>query len=208
MTAYVEIVTPWERMRSHGPRARCARMEGRRPRGGRRGRHGELGGFGGFLGRGPRAGRGDIRAAILALLSEQPMHGYQIMRELTERSAGVWRPSAGSIYPTLQLLQDEGLVRDEPSDGRRVFHLTDAGREAAAGAASERAPWDAVGEEGDETALELRDVARQVVFAARQVLQAGEPGQIAQAKDVLRETRRRLYAILAEDPTTPPDAAE
>src|SRR6266480_2634349 len=83
------------------------------------------GGFPGqFFGRGPRVGRGDVRAAILVLLAEGPKHGYQVMQELTERSGGMWRPSPGSIYPTLQLLEDEGLVRSAESDGRRVFELT------------------------------------------------------------------------------------
>ena len=114
--------------------------------GGRRGRrylrHHEHG-FPGFLGRGPRAGRGDVRAAILALLAEQPMHGYQIMRELGERSGGVWRPSPGSIYPTLQQLEDEELVRPETGDaGRRVFALTEAGQEAQKAAAGGPAPGD------------------------------------------------------------------
>jgi DNA-binding PadR family transcriptional regulator len=176
--------------------------------GGRRGRrylrHHEHG-FPGFLGRGPRAGRGDVRAAILALLAEQPMHGYQIMRELGERSGGVWRPSPGSIYPTLQQLEDEELVRPETGDaGRRVFALTDAGKEAQKAAAGGPAPWDEVGVEGDASALELRDLVGQVVNAARQVLHAGEASQIAQAKDVLRETRRKLYRILAEDVPEPP----
>jgi DNA-binding PadR family transcriptional regulator len=182
--------------------------------GGRRGRrylrHHEHG-FPGFLGRGPRAGRGDVRAAILALLAEQPMHGYQIMRELGERSGGVWRPSPGSIYPTLAQLEDEELVRPETGDGgRRVFALTDAGREAAEAAAAEGpAPWDEVGVEGDVTALELRDLVGQVVNAARQVLHAGESAQIAQAKDVLRDARRKLYRILAEDsPETPAGEAD
>jgi DNA-binding PadR family transcriptional regulator len=165
-------------------------------------------GFPGFLGRGPRAGRGDVRAAILALLAEQPMHGYQIMRELGERSGGVWRPSPGSIYPTLQQLEDEELVRAETGDaGRRVFALTDAGREAQAAAAGGPAPWDEVGVEGDVTALELRDLVGQVVAAARQVLHAGETAQIAQAKDVLRDARRKLYRILAEDAPATPEAA-
>ncbi len=165
------------------------------------------GGFPGFLGRGPRAGRGDVRAAILALLAEQPMHGYQIMRELGERSGGVWRPSPGSIYPTLQQLEDEELVRPETGDGgRRVFALTDAGREAQEAAAGGPAPWDEVGAEGDSSALELRDLVGQVVAAARQVLHAGEPAQIAQAKDVLRDARRKLYRILAEDSPETPEA--
>src|SRR5712691_12502137 len=91
-------------------------------------------GFGGpFFGRGPKVGRGDVRAAILALLAEDsPMHGYQVIQELTERSGGVWRPSPGSIYPTLQLLEDEGLVRSEEVEGKRVFHLTEAGTAEAA----------------------------------------------------------------------------
>ena len=131
---------------------------------------GREGGFPGFLGRGPRAGRGDVRAAILALLAEEPMHGYQIMRELGERSGGVWRPSPGSIYPTLQQLEDEELVRPETGDGgRRVFTLTDAGREAQSAAAGGPAPWEEVGAEGDASALELRDLVGQVMGAARQV---------------------------------------
>jgi DNA-binding PadR family transcriptional regulator len=157
-------------------------------------------GMSGFLGRGPRASRGDIRAAVLALLNEEPMHGYQIMQELAERSGGVWRPSPGSVYPTLQLLQDEGLVRGEDAEGgRRLFHLTDEGKAAAEAAAGEKAPWEAVGASRDEPALELRDLMAGVVTAARQVVHLGQAEQIAQAKEVLRDTRRRLYKILAED---------
>ncbi len=189
----------------HGPGGHGPGGHGRR---GRRYFQSREGGFPGFLGRGPRAGRGDVRAAILALLAEQPMHGYQIMRELGERSGGVWRPSPGSIYPTLQQLEDEELVRPETGDGgRRVFALTDAGREAQAAAAGGPAPWDEVGAEGDTSALELRDLVGQVVAAARQVLHAGEPAQIAQAKDVLRDARRKLYRILAEDSPEAPETA-
>src|ERR687889_266882 len=93
---------------------RCA------PRGGRH-RHG--------YGRGgPRARRGDVRAAVLALLDERPMHGYEMIKEIEERTGGIWKPSAGSIYPTLALLEDEGLVRGEESDGKRRFTLTDEGK--------------------------------------------------------------------------------
>src|SRR6478736_4656246 len=74
---------------------------------------------------GPRARRGDVRAAILALLAEQPMHGYEMIKEIEERSGGYWRPSAGSIYPTLQLIEEEGLITGEESDGKRRFSLTD-----------------------------------------------------------------------------------
>jgi DNA-binding PadR family transcriptional regulator len=195
----------------HGPGGFGPGGHGPGGRGGRRNRRymsGREGGFPGFLGRGPRAGRGDVRAAILALLAEEPMHGYQIMRELGERSGGVWRPSPGSIYPTLQQLEDEELVRPETGDGgRRVFTLTDAGREAQSAAAGGPAPWDGVAAEGDSTALELRDLVHQVMGAARQVLHAGEPAQIAQAKDVLRDARRKLYRILAEDSPEPSGTA-
>jgi DNA-binding PadR family transcriptional regulator len=139
--------------------ARCHRMTGHGHGRRGRGRHGRSHGMSGFFGgRGPRAGRGDIRAAILALLTEQPMHGYQIMNELAERTGGVWRPSPGSIYPSLQMLQDEGLVKSVDQDGRRVFELTEAGTEAASQASAEPKPWDAVAGEGDAEAVEVRDL--------------------------------------------------
>jgi DNA-binding PadR family transcriptional regulator len=169
----------------------------RRRRRGHRGPGGP-GGMRGFLGPGPRAGRGDIRAAILALLGESPMHGYQIMRELSERSGGVWRPSPGSVYPTLQLLQDEGLVSSTESEGRRIFELTGDGR-ATVEALETPAPWEAVADETESAAVELRDLVLQVMAAARQVVHAGDAGHLAQAKDVLIETRQRLYRILAGD---------
>ena len=98
-------------------------------------------------GRGPMVRRGDVRAAILALLAEEPMHGYQIIGQLRERSGGMWRPSAGSVYPTLQQLEDEGLVKAEEHDGRKVYALTEDGQKAAAEAAKNRAPWDMPGVE-------------------------------------------------------------
>jgi DNA-binding PadR family transcriptional regulator len=146
---------------------------------------------------GRRAGRGDIRAAILALLAEQPMHGYQIIQELTERTGGVWRPSPGSVYPTLQQLEDEELVREAASEsGKRVYELTDAGREQAAGAT---APWSAVGGESADALATLHDLVHQVMAATRQVAHAGTAAQLESAQEVLRDTRRRLYRLLAEE---------
>jgi hypothetical protein len=107
-----------------------------------------FGGGRGFGGRGSsgRAARGDVRASVIALLAEQPRHGYQIITEITERSGGAWTPSPGSVYPVLQQLQDEGLVRPEEADGRRVFHLTEAGEAYVAAHPDELAkPWEAVG---------------------------------------------------------------
>lgn len=181
--------------------------EARRGRGGppRRGHHGRGRRFvadptGSFFGRGPRAARGDIRAAILALLEEQPRHGYQIIQELDERTGGVWRPSPGSVYPTLQHLEDEGLVAGEDRDGKRVFTLTDQGREAVASRPdTEPKPWDQVGAAVDDALFDLRDIARQCAMAVRQVAHAGSAGQVEAAKKLLIETRRGLYRILAED---------
>ena len=157
-------------------------------------------GFGPF-GRGPRAGRGDVRAAILALLGEAPMHGYQVIQELSERSGGMWRPSPGSVYPTLQLLEDEGLVRSEEVEGKRVFHLTEAGKAQAAKRCPDTpAPWE-MGAEGEPFA-ELRTLGFGLVTAVMQVVQSGNEAQIQKAKEILSEARRSLYRLLAEDEPT------
>lgn len=152
-----------------------------------------------------RASRGDIRAGILALLAEQPMHGYQIIQELESRSGGLWRPSPGSVYPTLQLLEDEGLVTHEEADGKRVYSLTDEGRARAeeARAASKRPPWEMHVKGEDETALRLRKAAFQVGAAAMQAAHAGSEEQAAKALEVLADARRRIYAILAENGEEP-----
>ena len=91
-----------------------------------------------------RMGRGDVRTAVLALLAEKPMHGYQIIQQIEERSGGSWKPSPGSVYPTLQLLADEGLIRAEESNGRKTYSLTEEGREVADAAAEKSAPWEAL----------------------------------------------------------------
>ena len=178
------------------PAQRCRRDERVRFMTGRHGRR-HRGGFGPGYGFGRRAGRGDIRAAILALLAEQPMHGYQIIQELGERTGGVWRPSPGSVYPTLQQLEDEDLVRETASDsGKRVYELTDAGREQAASAP---APWAEVAGESEDALVALRELALQVLAATRQVAHAGTAAQLEAAQTILRDARRSLYRLLAED---------
>jgi DNA-binding PadR family transcriptional regulator len=184
----------------HRGRRRRARHEFLMMHGRRRGGHRGFGppGFDRmFFGPGRKAGRGDIRATILALLAEQPMHGYQIIQEVGERTGGAWRPSPGSVYPTLQQLEDEELVRTVPSDGRRVFELTDTGREQAAALPS-ATPWETAGD-GDDDLAALRDVAFQLLGATRQVAVAGSAKQIESAQAILREARRGIYQLLAED---------
>jgi DNA-binding PadR family transcriptional regulator len=154
-------------------------------------------------GRGPMVRRGDVRTAILTLLAEEPMHGYQIIQRLGQRSGGMWRPSAGSVYPTLQQLEDEGLVKGEERDGRKVFALTDDGRQTAGESAGSRAPWEMPG--ADE-ATSLYGQFRPLAAAVAQVSQVGSPETIAKAQAILMEARRSLYRLLADetgqDPTT------
>ncbi|HSI92935.1 MAG TPA: PadR family transcriptional regulator [Jiangellaceae bacterium] len=150
-------------------------------------------------GRGPRARRGDIRAAILAVLAERSANGYQIIQEIAERSDGVWKPSPGSIYPTLQQLEDEGLVRADEQGGRRVFHLTDAGRDYVESHPDEvAAPWQAMTPPEDDDEHDLKPLIGQAAAALWQILATGSAEQQARARAVLADTRRKLYGILAD----------
>jgi DNA-binding PadR family transcriptional regulator len=159
--------------------------------------------------RGPRAKRGDVRAAALALLAEEPRNGYQIIQEISERSGGVWRPSPGSVYPALQQLEDEGLIRAESGDGgRRGYVLTDEGEQYVAGHPDElRAPWDVVAGGTGGAALEMRSLLGQLGMAAFQVISAGTEAQQAQARKILTDSRKSLYRILAADEDDAGDAA-
>lgn len=159
-----------------------------------------FGGPGGFR-RGPRVRRGDVRAAILALLAEQPRNGYQLIQEIARRSGGVWRPSPGSVYPALAQLADEDLVRDRGTGNRRDFELTDAGRRYVEEHPEElAAPWANAAETVSDEPTELWQSLSAVHAAAVQVAQAGSAGQAAAARRVLDTARRDIYRILADDP--------
>lgn len=148
---------------------------------------------------GMRARRGDVRAAVLALLAERPMHGYEMIKELEERTGGAWTPSPGSIYPTLQLLEDEGLIHGEESEGKRRFTLTEEGRAAQAEKADETAPWDAVRAGADPEVVSLAASLRKLNHAASQVFRAADEAQQKRVRELLDETRRKIYAILGEE---------
>jgi DNA-binding PadR family transcriptional regulator len=185
---------------------------------GRRAAHPDTDGYGRFGGppflgrgrggpwdRGPRGGRGggrarrgDVRAAILALLTEKPMHGYEMIQELDQRTGGAWKPSPGSVYPTLTMLEDEGLVTAVETDGKRRYTLTAEGTAAVA----ERegpAPWEQVVSGADPAVFELKDVLGSTMAAVTQVFRAGTPAQQARAAEILTDTRRRIYEVLASD---------
>ena len=157
-------------------------------------------GFGPGGPRGRRMRRGNVRAAILLLLEEEPRNGYQVMQEIEQRSEGAWRPSPGSVYPAFQLLADEGLIRGEARDGGNVFELTDAGRAHVEENREKLGnPWEQAGEGMPEGMRELMHLAMQVGVATRQVTHHGSDAQRAEAAKVLGDTRRALYRILAED---------
>jgi len=134
---------------------------------------------------------------VLALLTEKPMHGYQIISEIAERSGGAWKPSAGSVYPTLQLLADEGLITAEEADGRKTYSLTEAGRAEAEASADRPAPWQSSGPR-DFGGGALPKAGIELAQAAAQIQRSGTPEQVKQAVEVLDEARRRLYSILAQ----------
>jgi DNA-binding PadR family transcriptional regulator len=157
-------------------------------------------------GRGPKVRRGDVRAAILDVLAVEPMNGYQIIQQIAERSGGAWKPSPGSVYPTVQQLEDEGLVEGGDADGRRVLRLTDEGRRYVEEHPDElAATWKVFDQEpATEETGDLKPVIGQVMSAVWQIIVSGTRQQRAEAAEILADTRRRLYGLLAEgDPEQP-----
>jgi DNA-binding PadR family transcriptional regulator len=156
-----------------------------------------------------RARKGDVRAAILDLFAEdegRTWNGYQLIQEIPARTDGAWRPSAGSVYPALQQLEDEGLITPQGTGRRRVYTLTDQGKTYAEAHADElRSSWDAAAGMTDDDAIEFRNLIRQVMMAIMEVRRAGSAEQLAQARAVLTQARKSLYLILAEDESAAAD---
>jgi DNA-binding PadR family transcriptional regulator len=168
------------------------------------GHRGPRGGRGG--GRPGRAGRGDVRTALLLLLAEQPMHGYQLMQAVAERTGGAWKLSPGAVYPTIAQLEDEGLVVVTADAGRKLVTLTEAGREhlSRLGAVD---PFAAFSTEGGQP--DLRALAGELMGAVGQLGRVADAAQLKQAAAVLTDARRALYLILAGQPADrDPDADE
>jgi DNA-binding PadR family transcriptional regulator len=163
------------------------------------------GGFGGFgfggprnrRGGGRRGKRGDVRAAILVLLADRAMHGYEMIQEIAERSGGLWRPSPGSVYPTLQLLVDEGLIVGTETEGsKRLFELTGEGRAAAEKV--ETPPWEEIAEGVDPGHVNLRTALTQLMGAVAQSAYAASEEQQTRIVDIINNARREIYNILGE----------
>ncbi|MGY2701114.1 PadR family transcriptional regulator [Nocardioides sp. HB32] len=166
--------------------------------------------------RGPRVRRGDVRSAILDVVrtaqsNGEDINGYQVIQQIAERSNGAWRPSPGSVYPTVQQLEDEGLVVTTDANGRRSLRLTDAGTEYAEAHADELAavwaPFEEPDREEDSGFADLRPEIGQVMGAVWQIVTTGSEQQRRAAVDILVDTRRKLYGVLADgDPEQPEDA--
>jgi DNA-binding PadR family transcriptional regulator len=200
------------------PRPFAWRFAAAKGKGGGRGRHRRAGDPEAFAMRGMRGGppfggpffgpprgrgrgrrrRGDVRMALLLLLAEEPRNGYQLMQVIEERSDGRWRPSPGSVYPILSQLEDEGLVRAAERDGAKVFELTEPGREQVAEAKDATPPWE-IEDDGLAGRRDMRRLVGEVAAAAMQVNHLGNEQQAEQAVETLKQTRRDLYRILAED---------
>jgi DNA-binding PadR family transcriptional regulator len=213
MAAPWPVIARWAMMKGEGRgRGRYSHMDhlerlaalrefrggpwGDRPPFGGPGRGGPFGG-----GRGRRR-RGDVRTALLMLLAEEPRNGYQLMQTIEERSGGRWRPSPGSVYPTLSQLEDEGLIRSIERDGTKLLEITDSGRERLNESKTDPAPWEPDDETDDPNAHSLSEIATLVIQigkAAWQVAQEGDERQTEKACETLAQTRRALYRILAQD---------
>jgi DNA-binding PadR family transcriptional regulator len=193
-----ETSSPFEGSRLRGPRHHGHRgdhafhHQGER-RGRRHGRHSD------------RASRGDVRAAVLLLLAESPMHGYQLMQEIEQRTEGAWRPSPGAVYPTLALLEDEGYLEITRAGSRQLATLTDSGRAYLEEHREEFGDPFAAGR-GREGSPQLRELVFELAGAVRQVGRSGDPAQVEAATALLIDARRRAYLILAGEAPggTPP----
>lgn len=145
---------------------------------------------------GGRLPKGNVRGLLLAALLEGPAHGYELMRRLEEQAGGRWRPSPGSVYPLLQLFEDEGLVQGTEQDGRRVYELTEAGRgQADQGRLQDLAAGPAAAAAAH---LDLRAEIKRLHAAARQVGMAGDAAQVEQAVTIVKNARQALYRLLAD----------
>ena len=155
-----------------------------------------------FARSGPKVRRGDVRAAVLDVLSAQPMNGYQVIQEIAERTGGAWKPSPGSVYPTVQQLEDEGLVEGVESERRRVLQLTPEGRQYVEEHPDEMAAtWRVFERTDEEEPGDLKPAIGQVMGAVWQIVTTGTRQQRAEAAEILADTRRRLYGLLAEGDT-------
>jgi DNA-binding PadR family transcriptional regulator len=165
------------------------------------GRHGRRGSFGGSWGDRPRTRRGRIKFILLGLLSERPQHGYELMKELEARRGGFRRSSPGSVYPTLQMLSEGGYLTSEEVEGKRVYTITESGRQLLsdrAGQSDPRSDRDSFVESNPSELIELRRSLTDLNDAVTQVARSGNLEQANRVRDLLAQVKREIYKLLAE----------
>jgi DNA-binding PadR family transcriptional regulator len=164
------------------------------------GRHGCRGSFGGDWGDEPRTRRGDIKFILLELLSERSQHGYELMKELEARRGGFRRSSPGSVYPTLQMLEEGGYLTSEEVDGKRVYTITESGRQFLRDRNPQSYSRDADNRftEKPSELIELRRTLTEVNDAVTQVARSGNLEQANRVRDLLIQAKREIYKLLAE----------
>jgi DNA-binding PadR family transcriptional regulator len=144
--------------------------------------------------------RGDIRLALLAALVDGPAHGYELIQRLEERTQGRWKPSPGSVYPTLTMLEEQGFARSEQRDDKRIYTITEAGQTELTTRTTEAGgpPWMLGNDPSGGAHGGLRHAMGQLLMAAKQVGAVGDPALVEQATAVVNDARRKIYALLAE----------
>ena len=180
--------------------------------------------FGGDFGEGgrKRQRRGDIKFILLELIKEQPRHGYDLIKALEERNSGFYRPSPGSVYPTLQLLEDEGHLRSETIDGKRTYTITEMGEKLLAEREQEQPDrggerehfgrhghgFGGRGGEQDSSEALRNDLRHSTEALMQSIMQAGRfgtPDQIKAAQELVSKTNQEVHKILARNTDTPTD---
>ncbi|WP_242051505.1 PadR family transcriptional regulator [Nostoc sp. FACHB-280] len=170
--------------------------------GGRHGHgHGHRGSFGGDWGDEPRTRRGDIKFMLLGLLSERPQHGYELIKELENRRGGFRKLSPGSVYPTLQMLEEGGYLTSEQVEGKRVYTITDSGRQLLSDRQQQspsKNPYDSFAENKPSELIELRQTLTELNDAVVQIARSGNLEQANRVRELLVQVKREIYKLLAE----------
>ena len=163
------------------------------------GRHGRKGSSSNDWGDRSRTRRGDIKFILLELLAERPQNGYELMNELETRRGGFRRPSPGSVYPTLQMLEEGGYLTSEEVEGKRVYTITESGKQFL----SDRKPQsdsrnNTFVESKPSELIELRRTLTELNDAVTQVARSSNVDLANRVCDLLVQVKRNIYKLLAE----------
>lgn len=145
----------------------------------------------------PRTPRGDIKYLLLTLIAEQPQHGYQLIKELEARQGGFYRPSPGSVYPNLQLLEEGGYLTSEQMEGKRIYTITESGKQLLAERENPHHLKEQV--ETQQPLIELKNAVMELKGAVMQVARGGNLDRVSQVQEILKRAKREIYAILSQE---------